>query len=279
LFGVVGFILTSHTICNVTITDGYINAGSGSNVGSIVGAAFGTDPNPTVVKNCISYATVIGYDNVGGIVGTSSWLSVDNCVNYGYVSGNDSVGGILGYTDDSSHLTHGNVIDSVNYGEVDGWCHVGGVVGYVNVGRILNSANFGEVYASGDCAGGITGSHSKNANAKTMNCINYAKVWSYKASYTGAIIGRNTKNEGYVGPVYYNKNTCSYKAAGTENSSSDSVDNLDAHSFTDSNSSTVMSNLNDWSGFSTYGASEWVKANDGNGFIPESAFEMLEERK
>jgi hypothetical protein len=40
-----------------------------------------------------------------------------------------------------------------------------------------------------------------------------------------------------------------------------------------------MSNLNDWSGFSTYGASEGVKANDGNGFIPESVFEMLEERK
>ena len=278
LFGMVG-LNSGHTICNVTITDGYIKSSSGDAIGSIIGFAYGSDPNPVVVKNCISYATVIGYNCVGGIVGDSLWGSVDNCVNYGYVSGNDCVGGILGLTDDSSHLTHGNVIDSVNYGEVDGWCHVGGVAGYVNVGRILNSANFGEVYASGDCAGGITGAHSDSKNAKTMNCINYTKVWSYEASYTGAVIGRNTKDKGYVGPVYYNKNTCSYKAAGTDGGSSDSVDNLDAHSFTDSNSLTVMSNLNDWSGFSTYGASEWVKANDRNGFIPESVFEMLEERK
>ena len=112
-----------------------------------------------------------------------------------------------------------------------------------------------------------------------MNCINYAKVWSYEVSYTGAIIGRNTSDEGYVGPVYYDKSVCTVKASGNKDGASDSDPNLSAYTFTDRNSATVQSNLNDWSGFSTYGASEWVKANDRNGFIPESVFEMLEERK
>ena len=283
LFGMVGG--GSATIANVTLDDAYITSGSYA-AGGIIGHAQGRDSAPVVVKNCVSYAVVDsgGANSAGGIVGSGVWTNIRTCVNYGSVYGyghedGEGVGGIVGKVDDSGHLTYGNVVDCVNYGSVSGYAyHTGGIAGYVIVGRIVNSANFGAVHGGNDCVGGITGEHSNNANAKTMNCVNFAEVTGSTGKYVGTVIGRNYDNKGTVGPVYYYTEVAgSMKAAGTKNGSSDDVDNLTAIRFS-SIDSTLQSNLNGWS-YDDYDGTAWVKVTAPGlvGFIPESVYELLNE--
>jgi hypothetical protein len=256
---------------------GRVNSnGSECSVGGILASAEGGDTVPIHVHNCVNYGDVYSPygTNVGGIVGWSEWVNIQTCANYGKISGQEDVGGILGQVNDSGHLTYGNVVDCVNYGEVYGsGNHVGGVVGYVLVGRIVNSANFGKIKGGNACVGGITGEHDENKNAKTINCVNYGSVSGYD-NYIGAVIGRNHTDKGTVGPVYYNKSVNGCKASGTRSGSEDANDNLEAHSFKTPDS-TLQSNLNGWSGFEGYGASEWTKDETGYGYIPQSVYELL----
>ena len=106
-----------------------------------------------------------------------------------------------------------------------------------------------------------------------MNCVNCGTVTG-SDKYIGSVIGRNYDNKGTVSPVYYLAYSGAPKAAGTKNSSSDSVDNVAAHSF-NTPDSTLQSNLNGWSGFEGYGASEWTKDETGYGYIPQSVYELL----
>lgn len=246
-------------------------------VGGIVGEVKGTDTNAIEVYNCINHATVhsSGAKHVGGIVGYSEWVNIQSCVNYGSIKGTEDVGGIVGYVNDSGHLTYPNAVDCVNYGNVYGSSyHVGGVAGYVVVGRIVNSANFGKVSGSNDCVGGVTGEHSKNKNAKTINCVNYGTVSSSSSKYIGSVIGRNYDDTGTVAPVFYWAYSGAPKAAGTKKGSSNTVDNVTAFSF-NTPDSTLQSNLNGWSGFQGYNATDWTKDSTGYGYIPASVYEML----
>ena len=106
------------------------------------------------------------------------------------------------------------------------------------------------------------------------NCVNYAKVTSTTKVYVGSVIGRNTKDKGYVGPVYYNKSVNGQLAAGTSKGSEDECDNLDAHTFSGV-SSALCSNLNGWSKMEEFEATDWVDDVTGYGYIPESVFELL----
>jgi len=253
------------------VNKGRVSASAGA--GGIVYEAAGADGKPIQVYDCVNYGTVTSSgSNVGGIVGWSEWVNIATCANYGKISGNEDVGGILGQVNDSKHLTYGNVVDCVNYGEVYGsGNHVGGIVGYVLVGRIVNSANFSRIKGGDSCVGGITGEHDENKNCKTINCVSYGSV-SGSGKYIGSVIGRNYDNKGTVGPVYYK--TGGPSAAGTKNGSSNSVDNVTAYSFKDADS-TLQSNLNGWSGYEDYDATQWIKDSTGVGYIPESLFELL----
>ncbi len=257
---------------------GRVNSnGSECSVGGILASAEGTDSMPIQVHNCVNYGDVYSPygTNVGGIVGWSEWVNIQTCANYGIISGQEDVGGIIGQVNDSGHLTYANVVDCVNYGEVYGsGNHVGGIAGYVLVGRIVNSANFGRIKGGSSCVGGITGEHDENKNCKTINCVSYG-ITSGADKYIGSIIGRNYDNKGIVGPVYYK--TGGPYAAGTKNGSSNSVDNVTAYSFKTPDS-THQSNLNGWSGFEGYEATEWVKDDTGYGYIPESVYALLYEQ-
>lgn len=250
------------------------SSGSKCSVGGILATAEGADGAPIQVYNCVNAGDVYSPsgDNVGGIVGWSEWANVQSCANYGMVRGNEDVGGIIGQVNDSSHLTYGNVVDCVNYGDITGsGNHIGGVAGYVLVGRIVNSANFGKIKGYSDCVGGITGEHDENKNCKTVNCVSYGTV-SGGSKYIGSVIGRNYDNKGTVGPVYYKKG--GPNAAGTKNGSSDSVKNVTAFSF-NTPDSTLQSNLNGWSGFESYNATEWMKDATGYAYIPQSVYTLL----
>ena len=266
---------SGNTISNVTLVDSYVYGGE--RAAGIAGYVTATKGDPITIQNCVSHAVVkSGGSDVGGIVGYTEYVSIQSCVNFGRINGNETVGGIVGYVHDAGELTYPNVVDCVNYGKISGGSnyHFGGIVGYVVVGRIVNSANFGRVYASGTGVGGIIGEHDENKNAKTINCVNYAYVSSNSGSYTGSIIGRNKKDKGTVSRVFYDSSVNSIKAAGTEKGSSNSVDNLDARTFTKVDE-TLRSNLNGWSSFDSYGATKWKKDKNRDGYIPESVYDLL----
>ncbi|MBR3966397.1 MAG: InlB B-repeat-containing protein [Clostridia bacterium] len=266
---------SGNTISNVTLVDSYVYGGE--RAAGIAGYVTATKGDPITIQNCVSHAVVkSGGSDVGGIVGYTEYVSIQSCVNFGRINGNETVGGIVGYVNDAGELTYPNVVDCVNYGKITGGSnyHFGGIVGYVVVGRIVNSANFGKVYASGSSVGGVTGEHDSNKNAKTINCINYAYVSSGSGSYTASFIGRNKSDDGIVSRAFYNKSVNSLKASGTKNGSEDENDNLDARPFTKIDE-TLRSNLNGWSGFDSYGATKWKKDNNGNGYIPESVYDLL----
>lgn len=136
----------------------------GSVIGGIVGSGGGAGEDNIVIANCINYgeisarATNGGY-YIGGIVGTGHTLTITNCVNYGNVTnevGQKSyVGGLIGYLSSISKTCVGKILDSANYGDVysapgstDN--NVGGFIGKVQFNKdyapqfyIKNCANYG----------------------------------------------------------------------------------------------------------------------------------------
>jgi len=141
------------------------------------------------IENCISYATVIGNDYVGGIVGCLGGYedegfttTIKNCSNYGEIkSDNGDAGGIIG-----NAYRYIKVENCQNFGRVEG-STVGGVAGYFYyASSILESANYGEVIGS-YCAGGICGVADYSF---LTDCYNYANVTC--SSGAGGIVGQET---------------------------------------------------------------------------------------
>ena len=111
-----------------------------------------------VVKNCVSEAQVIGFSNVGGVVGFNNG-ELSGCTSRGSVSGN----------------TYSSGKTPIN---------VGGVVGY-SAGRITDCENYSPVSSSANMlnVGGIAG----QATGDIYFSFNYAPVTGTK--YVGGIIG------------------------------------------------------------------------------------------
>ncbi len=140
------------------------------NIGSFGGAFNGT------ISGCVSYATVYGHNNVGGIVGFKGQsmrdFYINNCAFYGdIVSNGEMLGGIVGngYTSGSAPATPCVTIENCYAtGKISGENNVGGIFGGEKgakacrnngIGRIRNNYFAGSVKASSDDAavGGIIG--------------------------------------------------------------------------------------------------------------------------
>lgn len=140
------------------------------NIGSFAGAFNGT------ITGCVSYATVYGRNNVGGIVGMKGQsmreMRINDCAFYGdIVSTGSAVGGIVGngYTSASAPSTPLVTIENCNAtGNISGKDNVGGIFGGEmgardcknnGIGRIRNNFFAGTVSASAENAavGGIMG--------------------------------------------------------------------------------------------------------------------------
>lgn len=108
-------------------------------------------------NNQRDYAGLFGY--AGGRILN---LNVTNS----YIKGNDGVGGISG-----QH--NGQVFDCTYDGAVVGSGVVGGIVGYVNGSHdLMNCENYGDVWSTNICAGGIVG----RAYINVRNCHNTGNV-------------------------------------------------------------------------------------------------------
>lgn len=120
--------------------------GSGARVGILAGWMVGG-----VIANCYSKGTLLGDQEVGGLIGRLSGTVV-NCCTDGSVSGSSDVGGLVGYTHVDSSIINCYSTSSV-YG--DG-ISVGGLVG-TNGGSVANTYSAGYVSGEGHNRGGLVG--------------------------------------------------------------------------------------------------------------------------
>lgn len=206
---------------------------NGAKAGGVVAVA----NTGSKVKNCVNKATVTARQAAGGIVGGSNSSgtesTIEGCVNYGAITANfpvtttrtstgklDSVrtnsaeaGGIVG-------RFIGKVTACVNHGSVKvPFCtNAGGIAGQAYAGTaIVDSKNYGEVYAKYDIAGGIVGlSQGNNTGGVTItNCYNDAKIYGDKYHAAGIVAkaaakclvsgcgneGNIVANENYAGGI------------------------------------------------------------------------------
>jgi filamentous hemagglutinin family protein len=169
---------------------------------------FGYTRNATISNIGLTNVSVIGFSNVGGLVGSNDYNStIINAFATGAVSGAGSVGGLAGYnygTISNSYATsivtggssagglagynYGTITNAYATGAVSGSSSVGGLVGYDYRGTMSN------VYATGAATGdywigGLVGSES------------YGTITNAYA--TGAATGSSFDVGGLVGQNYY----------------------------------------------------------------------------
>ncbi len=198
--GLFGYILLGAEIKDLGLKDPNIDAGTGHNVGSLVGYL-----NRGTITNCYAKGiSVSGESNVGGLVGRSTG-SISSCYSAGYVNGVEEVGGLVGrnYTNMLNCYSTSYVNGSREVGGLAGWngdssisnCYstgdvsgdwdVGGIVGYNNFGSIMNCYSTGDV--SGDWeVGGLVG---YNLRGSVIKCF-----WDIEKQTHGVTVstGHNT---------------------------------------------------------------------------------------
>lgn len=155
------------------------------NIGSFAGAFNGT------IIGCVSYATVYGRSNVGGIVGMKGQsmreMRIADCAFYGdIIATGSAVGGIVGggYKAASAPATPLVSIENCHAtGNIRGGNYVGGIFGGEmgaaggmnnGIGRVRNNYFSGNVSAidEGEIAGGIMG-YIRKLSTYTDICDNY----------------------------------------------------------------------------------------------------------
>ena len=179
----------SGTFNNNKVTNTTINGID--NVGGIVGYT----QNSTFTSNDVS-ATIEGKNSIGGILGYSnSHCSLDNNIAKCSIVGNDNVGGLIGQSFDNAWE---RVVLSLKkcafYGTIKAHSSIGGIVGRYSLSRvdkplsfeISNCYSVSDIQATGDDIGGILGC---NDNYDIQNTIS-------NSYHSGNILG--DKNVGGI---------------------------------------------------------------------------------
>jgi hypothetical protein len=172
------FRFVSGEIRNLGLIDPNIDAGTGRNVGSLVGwlgggivstcyveggrvsghegigGLVGSMTFGGLISDCYATGSVSGYRDIGGTLGSNDSGTVTNCHSTASVFGSDRVGGLVG----SNGMMTNAAISTCYYGaSVVGNAQVGGIAG-VNgdYGVILNSYTTGSAEGTG-MVGGLAG--------------------------------------------------------------------------------------------------------------------------
>jgi|GEM_PF-4659096 len=248
LFGVVG----ACTIQNLTVTSGFISALNYA--GAIAGQATASGSDSGAIANCRGGVTVgcgyydrttdtsYGGAHVGGIVGSSTRVSLVNCASTRVAQGYSYLGGVAGDVTDAdvtgcysgtNNVTGGN--DAISY------TNIGGVVGLISsgtvsrcfntgrvstyiaryiggvVGNAVNSTieycyNAGLVDSSGDYAGGVLGNMDNDTILRY--CFNAGRVYG-NTNNTGGVTGIRTATSN-LSDCYYDKQISPYGGVGSQ---------------------------------------------------------------
>lgn len=152
-----------------------VNVNGLTSVGGLVGQTIGM----AYVFKSFATGTVVGFGNVGGLVGTNQQSQIAQCYASGSVSGESVVGGLVGLNSTNSLVSNcyaagpvstteygggligrcsvsGNVENSYSVGLVSGTAILGGMIAHSNISTISNS--FWDNETSGQSiSGGGTG--------------------------------------------------------------------------------------------------------------------------
>lgn len=158
--GVGGLIGAAFVASTVTL-DGCSNTaeinGNSGIVGGLVGSA-----DTLIINDCKNSGKITGRGSsigTGGLVGGGLNVHASFCENRGTVIGYREVGGILGSAArNSSQKIYGNthIYSSGNYADIEGCSEVGGLVGAAQI-LISGSYNFATIHATSKNVGGLAG--------------------------------------------------------------------------------------------------------------------------
>jgi len=124
--GLFGYVKQTYGIQDVGLVGGSIIGQN--NVGGVIGYY-----ESGTITNVYNTGAVSGVSNVGGVIGYYEGGTITNVYNTGAVSGTSSdVGGVAGYSS-------GTIKNVYNVGTVSGGSNVGGVLGYNSAGTITNT--------------------------------------------------------------------------------------------------------------------------------------------
>ncbi|MHC4213344.1 MAG: GLUG motif-containing protein [Planctomycetota bacterium] len=180
----VGRILEGVTISNCHVRGGVVrgNYGNGT-IGGLAGFNWGS------MTDCSAEVTVSGYGNTGGSVGLGGLVgsnrgSISNCYVTGTVDGNDYyAGGLVGYNSDD-----GVISNSYAWASVEGTHYAGGLAGN-NRGSIADCNAIGTVSGTWS-TGGLVGFNRgtiERCYCQTDVTGDYETGGLVGASYTGSI--------------------------------------------------------------------------------------------
>jgi hypothetical protein len=138
-------------IKNLGIIDPNIDAGTGSQVGSLVAYL-----ENGAISNCyVEGGSVSGNYTVGGLVGRNYHGKITNCYSLGDVAGSSSVGGLIGRSGPEPYWGNGTISYSYSAGGVSGDSMVGGLVGF-STDKIIDCYSTASVSGNNQ-VGGLVG--------------------------------------------------------------------------------------------------------------------------
>lgn len=198
-------------IVNTNVIHGFVRGGESA------GALCGTAIN-SIIRNCNSKVSVVGWGKVGGLIGEfycneNREISLIGCKNFGSVlnerkfTSSDyyysvyATGGVVGSYALRERGISSKISACYNYGKVTGDSCVGGVIGksfvyYRQVQSIDNCFNGGEITSSDKRVGGIVGYNYGDAGGYSdgrvtitvKNCVNSGNIHG-NGSNIGGIVG------------------------------------------------------------------------------------------
>jgi hypothetical protein len=148
LFGYInGATLEDITVRNVSIL-------GNNNVGGLVGWQ-----NNSSIFNSYCIGSINGINCVGGLVGWQNNNSIiSNCCNIGNVNGYGFVGGLVGMLENNS-----DIYNCYNKGSVIGSDFIGGLVAIMVESTIHSCYSTGNVIGTGMCIGGFVGDYNEES--------------------------------------------------------------------------------------------------------------------
>ena len=174
--GLFGYVRDPNAeIKNLGLIDPNVDAGTGSNVGSMIGHLSGG----TVTGCYAEGGSVSGGYNVGGLVGDNEMGTITNCYSVGSVSGDWYVGGLAG-DNYAGRITNCHAIV-----EVSGRYYVAGLVGNNYWGSITNCRATASVSGI-QVVGGLVGS---THHGTIVDSYSTGSVSGYE--YVGGLLGYN----------------------------------------------------------------------------------------
>lgn len=174
-FGNVSSANGKSTIKNVKFDYINIDAPKAISVGVLAGRISWADISDV---NVMYQASIVGGEEVGGIVGRATRVTLSKSTNYADLSATKRAGGLIGIAIDNATIS-----DCVNYGSITSEYSTGGIVSdsYADIARCTNN---GKVTTSGDLAGGIS---AAQLTGVVTDCANYGDVKA--ATHAGGIMG------------------------------------------------------------------------------------------